>query len=455
MAQILIIDDDELLRQALCRGLTIAGHLPTPTPDGLLGLEDLVQNLPDLVLLDLVLREDVLNGLEVLDRIRELHPALPVIIMTGYGTVESAVEAMKRGASDFIEKPFNIGEIVMVIERALDVAAMRREIEYWRQAHDESMGASELLAVAPAMRQVVVAARDLAEDRRVSVLICGESGTGKDALARYIHLQADRRDRPFVEVDCAQGSAGELEEQLFGIAAGPHIIGRPGKCELADGGTLLLGEIGELCADVQGRLWRFVKDRMVVRRGAQYGKSVDVRIIATSRGELAPADDGGTLHADLFFRLSQVSLFLPSLRERPQDIMPFFKAFVREFRADRVELDVDSAVCEQLLHYAWPGNVRELRNVAERVSLLCAGGRIGLEHLAFTPANSDGNGAIGHLVDGLESGGVFDGVMYQLLCEALKRSKGRQAEASRWLGLSRSRFSYRLKQYGIAPQDYA
>ena len=451
MAQVLIVEDDLMFQKVLCRGLEMVGHDPIIADEGLYGLEQLVRVRPDVVLLDLRLKEGGLNGLEVLARIRDLHPQLPVIIMTGYGTVDNAVEAMKRGASDFIQKPFGIEEALLAVEQVLDVASLRQEVGYLRQVQAEMVRKEPPVAVSRAMREVLDIARKAAQSS-ASVLLCGESGSGKDLLARFIHKESPRNQCPFVVVECASLSADRVASELFGRDD------EMGKFQLADGGTLLLDEIGTIDAEGQAKLLRVLEDGVVPHRNRKV--AFDVRVIATMCMELDEAMVSGRLRGDLFHRLNQVSLRLPPLRERPEDILPLFEEFLREFLGSAKNYRLESAARDLLLQHTWPGNVRELRNMVERIALLGDGECIGPEQLVFTFANmpaapAAASGAdVGMLVDSLGHGEVFDGVIRLLLEESLVRSRGNQAEASRWLGLNRSRFTYRLKQYGINPQDF-
>ncbi|MDP6701150.1 MAG: sigma-54 dependent transcriptional regulator [Candidatus Latescibacteria bacterium] len=453
MAQVLIVEDDLMFQKVLYRGLEMVGHDPIIADEGLYGLEQLVRVRPDVVLLDLRLKEGGLNGLEVLARIRDLHPQLPVIIMTGYGTVENAVEAMKRGASDFIQKPFGIEEALLAVEHVLDVARLRQEVGYLRQVQAAMVRKEPPVAVSRAMREVLDIARKTAQSS-ASVLLCGESGSGKDLLARFIHNESPRNPCPFVVVECASLAADRVASELFGRDD------EMGKFQLADGGTLLLDEIGTISAEGQAKLLRVLEDGVVPHRNRKAAFAIDVRVIATMSMELDEAMVSGRLRGDLFHRLNQVSLRLPPLRERPEDILPLFEDFLREFLGSAKSYRLEPAARDLLLQHTWPGNVRELRNMVERIALLGDGKCIGPEQLVFTFANMHAAHAVapgadvGMLMDSLGHGEVFDGVVRLLLEESLARSGGNQAEASRFLGLNRSRFAYRLKQYGINPQDF-
>ncbi len=458
MAQILIIEDDALFCQALSRGLAIAGHAVKAVEDGVLGLEELVLIQPDLVLLDVKLREGAFNGIELLGRIRELHPLLPVIIMTGYGTVESAVEAMKQGANDFIQKPFDIREMAIVVERVLEMAFLRREVDILRQAQNEKFTTGDFVFADETMAQVVNMARRVAEDRATPVLICGERGTGKDALAHFVHRQGQPHSRPLVQVDCAALQGADVDRVLWGMAANGSAASAVGKCELADGGTLLLDGVDALELSAQEQLLHFMEIKKITRLGARDATAVDVRIIAMSRRELAPLDNGGTMHPDLLFRLGKISLYLPPLRQRKAgDLELLFRFFLCAFAGAEALPDLEPASLQILADSTWPGNVRQLRNMAECVWILYTANRDAeLESLIRSSMGKmSRDGEPGLELDGVASGQVFDALMQALLREALRRYKGKQAEACRWLGISKSRFAYRLKQYGVNPRDYA
>jgi DNA-binding NtrC family response regulator len=446
MANLLIIEDDPLFQQALARGLSAAGHSVALARHGLQGLESLVQARPEAVLLDLVLDESPMEGLEILEHIRDLHPELPIIVMTGYGTVRTAVEAMKRGASEFIQKPFNLEALTACIERSLEMASLRQEVAHLRHYQAQSLRPGPLVAVNRAMQEVLEAARRAAPSHS-AVLLCGESGTGKGAIARFIHDQSQRRDQPLAMIGCAALSSQELEEELLGRS-------HPGKLAMAHQGTLLLDQLDALQPEAQQRLLRLLDEPVIRRPNNPRSSSVDARLLSTCGPEPEKAVAQGRLHQGLFFRLNQVSLRLPPLRERPEDIVPLAEAFLRELGPRGKQYRISAAAQSLLRQYPWPGNVRELRNAVERLVLLHDAREIGPEHLTTTFANQELQDPFSSLLERLSSGEVFESVVRRLLEEALRRCGGRQAEASRWLGLSRSRLRYRLKQYGIDPQRF-
>ena len=466
MPQVLLIEDDPLFQQALRRGLELNGHEVIGARNGLEGLEMLVEEQPNVVLLDLYLERDGLNGLEVLDRLRELQPELPVIIMTGYGTVENAVEAMKRGANEYVQKPLNIEEVLLLIDRSIEVASLRQEVGYLRRYKAETLRSEPLVAVGQAMVQVVDMAVKVARSEGNKVLLCGESGTGKDVIARLIHSESSRRDRPFVVVNCGALPADLVENELFGHEQGAFpgaLKDRPGKFEEANGGTLLLDQIGTMSLENQVKLLRVLEDRRICRIGSSRQVSVDVRVIATTNEDLEKRVAEGEFRQDLYSRLNLVGICLPPLREHTEDILPLIEAFLREFGDGSKKRTVSPEALGLLVRHPWPGNMRELRNMVERIVLLDDPDCIESEHLTFILANCgqekvprelELDGFIAQMVERLPAGEIFDRVMRQLLMEALKRTGGNQAEGSRWLGLSKSRLTYRLQRYNIDPGSF-
>lgn len=363
MALILIVEDEALMRETLRRGLEMLGHQTIVAADGVRGLEEIVAYQPDMVLLDLVLRDEYFNGMELLERIRKIYPELPVVVMSGYGTVDSAVEAMKMGAREFVQKPFDIGRISSVIDRVLELISLRREVAGLRSVQAGSEGVDEFVCASAAMQEIAAKARSLGSNRASCAIVCGELGSGKTALVNYIHRQVQPHARPLIAIPCQQIAEGLTVEALFG---GPK-NNAASRCELADGGSIVFEEIGLVDLEFQRRVLDFVDHRCVVRGGEQ--KRVDVRIMATSSVRLAPLNDGGTMLPQLLQRLGVNSFFIPPLRARREDIEPLCRLFLANFSMHAPAPDIDHILSLLPGDSHWWGNVRQLRNWVERIWL--------------------------------------------------------------------------------------
>ena len=371
MARILVVDDKEVVRDGV--GLTLArsGHGVCPASDGASALEQLDKRKVDLVITDLSMPG--MDGLELLHAIRERDEHMPVILMTAYGSIEKAVEAMRAGAWDFVTKPFHGDELQLAVSRALEHGAMRKENQTLRAA-----GQSEevdMVASAPAMQNVVAQIEVIAE-ANADVLLTGESGVGKEVAAKWIHEHSPRKDGGFLAVNCAALPGPLLESELFGHEKGAFTGAaerRLGRFELADGGTLLLDEIGELDLALQSKLLRVLQERTFERVGASRSIRTDVRVIAATNRDLAAEVRAGRFREDLLYRLNVLPVHLPPLRDRREDIIVLADRFLAA-AARRDGRPVPSLAADAqhaLVSYNWPGNVRELRNICERAAVLC------------------------------------------------------------------------------------
>lgn len=364
MAHILIVEDEALMRETLRRGLELLGHQAVVAADGVRGLEEIISFKPDMVLLDLFLSDEYFNGLELLERIRTIYPELPVVVMSGYGTVDSAVEAMKMGAREFVQKPFDIGQIASIIDRVLEVISLRAEVATLRSSQGVGEAAGEFVYASASMQAIAARAHALGENRALSALVCGEIGSGKTALTRYIHEQVQPHTRPLISVSCYQIAVeGRAPDEIFGNPASQRVS----RCELADGGSIVFEEVGCLGEEFQRALLDFIDNRCIGRAGNQ--RRVDVRIMATSTAHLAPLDNGGAMLPELLQRLGANSFFIPPLRERVEDIEPLCRSFLSSLSTHGPSLDIDA--CMRLLPSdgEWSGNVGELRNWVERIWL--------------------------------------------------------------------------------------
>ncbi|MBX5449848.1 sigma-54-dependent transcriptional regulator [Thermogemmatispora sp.] len=381
---ILIIDDEPHLPHQIARYLSRHGYEVETVAEGEAGLRIIQQCSVDLVLLDL--RLPGLSGLEVLKRIKASEPELPVIMLTAYGDVRSAVEAMKLGASDYLLKGFDLEELLLVVQRALETSAMYRELRQLRRERSDNYHFNYIVGHSERMRQVFEMVARVARSDTASVLITGESGTGKEVVAHAIHEQSPRAAGPFQPLNCAAIAHNLLESELFGYEPYAFTDARKqkrGLLELADGGTLFLDEIGEMPLDMQAKLLRVLETRSFFRLGGSKEVKINVRVIAATNRDLQKAMAEGTFRRDLFYRLAVMQINLPPLRERPGDILLFASRFVEDFNKSlgRNVRRISPEAQRLLLAYSWPGNVRELKNVIERAMILSSGDEILPAHL--------------------------------------------------------------------------
>jgi two-component system response regulator AtoC len=393
VSRILVVDDEAALGENIQRMLRLPGTAVSVFVDPAKGLAECLANPPDLVLLDV--RMPGMSGEEFFSRLHEAHPGLPIVFLTAFGSVEGAVLAMRNGAFDYLQKPFKREELVLVVNRALSHAKLEREVEVLK-GRLESLGEADAAqSHSPAMLdQMNKCRRAAATDATVMVL--GESGTGKEVTARFIHNQSRRKDGPFVPVECSAMPGSLIESELFGYERGAFTGAertKKGLIESADGGTLFLDEIGDLGVELQTRLFRFVEERALRRLGALSTVKVDCRIVCATNQDLAAKIKAGTFREELFYRLSVVTVKLPPLRDRPEDIPHLARFFLERFsRRYGKSLSGSPRFYEALLREPWPGNVRQLKNVMERLTALHSGGVLGPEDIhEDSPSETAGN----------------------------------------------------------------
>ena len=372
MANILVVDDVEMIRESLEATLIRAGHEVTTCIDALEALAHLKQHSYEMIISDLKMPK--MDGLGFLDELGKLGIEVPVIMMTAYATIDTAVEAMRKGAFDYIQKPFDADEIILLVERALEHRQLLQENEAYRANAQDWQRGRQLIGNSVAMNAVLEKVKRIAQSS-VTVLIRGESGTGKEMIARAIHVQSPRFTKPLLCVNCASLSSTLLESELFGHEKGAFTGAdrlRKGRFELADGGTLLLDEISEMDLKLQAKFLRVLQEREFERVGSSMTRQVDVRVIATTNRDLEEMSASGKFREDLFYRLNVVPVILPPLRDRLEDLENLCEYFLRRC-ADRDGRSVrilSQAALEVLREYFWPGNVRELENLMERISIL-------------------------------------------------------------------------------------
>jgi two-component system response regulator AtoC len=450
-ARVVICDDEMLIRVWLAERLSEAGLVTEDVADGECLLDALGREPADLVLLDL--RLPGASGLELLPRIKALDATLPVIMMTAYGEVETAVAAVRAGAHHFLEKPINPPELLLMIEQALEARELRSEIERFRDGFRWQFADVSLVGRSPAMRKIAELITRLgAKGSTMNVLLRGESGTGKDVVARAIHAQGPRHTQPFVSVNCTSLPEQLVESELFGHEPGAYTDAREvkrGLFEIAHHGTVFLDEIGDVPKAMQAKLLHFLETYEFRRVGGLRNIEVDVHVITATNRDLEAAVSDGNFREDLFYRLNVVPIVIPPLRERPEDIGPLAMHFVELLCLDLSQpvRQVTKEALRTLEAYSWPGNARELRNVIERVLLLEDSDAIQAEHL---PAEIRGNGARNPKSMILPANGLeLEELERDLICQALARAEGNKTGAARLLGLSRDTLRYRLEKYGI------
>ncbi len=383
---IIIIDDEPHLPHQFARYLKRHGYEVYVAADGETGLQELQSKTIDLVLLDVRLPK--LNGLEVLSRIRKFEPDIPVVMLTAYGDVQTAVQAMKLGAADYLMKGFDLETLLLVVQRALGNSAMSRELRQLRRERSDNYHFRYIVGHSEGMRQVFELVARVARSDTASVLITGESGTGKEVVAHAIHEQSDRAQGPFHAINCAAIAHNLLESELFGYEQYAFTDAKKqkrGLLELAEGGTLFLDEIGEMPLDMQAKLLRVLETHSFFRLGGSKEVKINVRVLAATNRDLEQAMRDGSFRADLYFRLAVLTIALPPLRERPGDILLFASRFIDDFNKSlghtvrRISPDAQRL----LLEYSWPGNIRELKNVIERAMILDSSEELLPDHLPY------------------------------------------------------------------------
>ncbi len=465
MKRILIADDKASMREMLTQAMEAKGFDVVAVPDGNAALEQAEAGV-DLVITDL--RMPGKDGVEVLSGVKRISPETEVIVMTAFGTVENAVEAMRLGAFDYILKPFSIDELELKVDRALDRGRLASEVQYLKE--EDARRAGPMIGEGEVMRAVQKLIDKVAASAS-PVLVLGESGTGKELVAREIHRRSARSGGPFVAVNCAALSEGVLESELFGHEKGAFtgaMTGRKGRFELADGGTLVLDEIGELPAAVQVKLLRVLQDTEFERVGGNKTIRVDTRIVAATHKDLKKAIPKGEFREDLYYRLNVISIELPPLRDRREDIPALAEHFLARYARELAKpARMSAEVLDRLIHYRWPGNIRELQNVLERAVVLCEGEQLTVADLpreilepAGTPAPEPAPSAA--LVEATEPGSPehptdltarLDALEKAIILEALQKFRWNQTKVAAALGLKRSSLQYKMKKHGLSGEE--
>jgi len=450
MPTILIIEDEAKMRRLLELNLGDDGFKTLSAGDAETGLKLLALESVHLVLTDLKLPG--MSGLEFLQTAKQQNAALPIVVMTAFGSVETAVEAMKAGASDYVLKPFSLAEMRMVVHKELDNSRLREENRSLREALGQKYNHPNIVAISPKMQEVLATVERVAPTNS-TVLLGGESGVGKDLIARAIHEKSRRASGPFIKINSTAIPENLLESELFGYEKGAFTgaaNSKPGKFELADKGTLFLDEIGDVPPAIQVKLLRVLQEREFERLGGTRTVKVDVRLIAATNRDLRAALEDGTFREDLYYRLNVVPIDIPPLREHKDDIPGLANLFLARFAKDSGREEkitgISPAAMQLLAGHYWPGNVRELQNVIERACALASGEQLEASDIQLdSPRNRSGASSDRFLPDGM----TLDQWEDEMIREALKRAGGNKSQAARLLGLSRNALRYRLSKIGI------
>ena len=448
-ANILVIDDEESMRDSCMQTLSRKGYSVDTADNGILGLSMMKEKAYDLIILDL--KMPGFNGMEVLKEVNQKSPETLVIVITGHATIESAVEAMKQGAYDFIPKPFTPESLRMIVKRALSTRELTLENMLLRNELKSGLGSEIIIGNDNSMKAVEQLVRKVGPTD-TTVLVTGESGTGKEVIARAIHRCSGRSDKPFVAVDCGSLVESLFESELFGHVKGSFtgaVETKYGRFELANGGTLFFDEIGNVSLSIQSKLLRVLQEREIIKVGSSQVVKIDVRIIAATNRDLIQSVKDGTFREDLFYRLSVVPITMPPLRERKSDIPLLTKYFLEKYNKKRGKnlKGISDKAMKALIEYDWPGNVRELENAVERAIVLTENEIIEPSDLMYygltvdndTDTGSNEEDKVRRLVD----------MEKEYIIKALKMFNGHKGNTAESLGIDRKTLRIKMKAYGI------
>jgi DNA-binding NtrC family response regulator len=462
MNNILIIDDQKLIRNSLKVALEKESYSVLLARTGAEGLGIIRANAVDLVLLDIMLPD--INGIEVLKKIKEIDPDIIVIMMTGYGTIETAVSAMKLDAFDYINKPFKADTITTLLKYALEAQRLKREVLGLRDKNRNLYGTDKIVGHSRALQEILATVRKVSQADTSTVLIQGESGTGKELVAKAIHYNSSRCNGPFVEINCSAIPYTLLESELFGHEQGAFTDAKKtkkGLMEQANGGTLFLDEIGDMEPGMQAKILNVLQERKFRRLGGNRMLDTDARIVTATNHNLRDDVENKRFRQDLFYRLNVIHIYLPPLRERREDIIPLTKHFIHEFNAsfNKKVRGISQDAMNLLMKYEWPGNVRELRNMVERIMIIDNPEIIQKRHLpaeiagesdqdaaAIQPAMADD---IMMPDQGMDFREYTEAMQARLIREALRKAGGRKSQAAKLLSLDRFALRYLMNKLGL------
>jgi two-component system response regulator AtoC len=465
--KILILEDEKLLRMTLRKRLEDEGYRVVEAETGAAAIEQIRDDEPDLLLLDYKLPD--MTGVDVLRQVREMHLDTSAILLTAFSSINTAVEAMKLGAHDYLNKPVDFDELLTTIAKALETTRLRREVRRHRNELVRIYGITNIIGRSKAIEQTLMKIRKVADSAASTVLIRGESGTGKDVVAKAIHYASGRADKPFMNITCTALTESLLESEMFGHERGAFTDAKTlkkGLLEVANGGTVFLDEIGDMGAQLQSKVLRFLEEKAFKRVGGSADIRVDVRVIAATNRDLEKMARTGAFREDLYYRLNVVPIDLPALRDRKEDIPDlvdhFLETFNREFKKNTRRVTPEAMAC--LTRHDWPGNVRELRNVIERVmiledrdeldvtdlpeEILQRSGPAEDEDVAQDPSAAPAASAAA-MIRLPDEGVSLRDVQYELVRQALDRTSGNQTKAAQLLRISRDALRYKMKSFGL------
>jgi len=447
---ILIIDDEETQRNILNGYLHKKGFKVYSASSGTEGIDIAKKNLIDILLSDYKMPDR--TGLEVLEEVKRLNPEISFVIITAFGTVENAVKAMRLGAYDYISKPIDLDELDLLIERIIETKNLKSEIKLLRSQLQDKFKIDSIISNSPKMNEVLSIASRAAESK-ATILITGESGTGKEVLAKAIHFASTRKDKPFIAVNIPALPETLLESELFGHEKGAFTGAeklKKGRFELADKGTIFLDEIGDVPLNLQVKLLRVLQEQKIERLGSTESIDIDVRIITATHQNLESKVKDGSFREDLFYRLNIVSISIPPLRERREDILPMIEHFIIYYANEngKGKIEISKEAVDLLMKYNYPGNVRELENIIERAVVLCRDNIITVNDISDTvkgfkkesSLKDSFTGTLNEQVEALEK---------KLIYDALAKSGGNQTLAAKLLGLTERNIRYKIQKYGI------
>ncbi len=455
---ILIVDDEEGIRIALSKIFQGEGYEVHSAQERDSALDLLRETEPDIVLLDIRLKND--NGVEILKDIKRIFPDLPVIMITGHGSIDNSVAAMKEGAADYILKPIDRTTILEAVRKNLELIILRSENTFLKSELRQTMGAGDITTLNRGVQEVVSIA-DRVKNTSASVLITGESGSGKEVLARYIHFSGNRKDANFIGINSAALSESLLLSELFGHEKGAFTGAeeqRPGKFELADGGTVFLDEIGDMSMEIQSKILRVLEERSFERVGGIRPIQVDVRVIAATNRNLEELIKTGRFRQDLYYRLKVISCHLPPLRERREDIPLLIDDFIRRYndRYNKKITGIRSDLLDQMKKHDWPGNIRELQNLVNQAVLLCDGDEITTFQSGESFSSRQSERTSEPETNNVEVTGIAEATKRHVadfessfIITALRRNRGNKTRAAEEMGISRKTLARKIERYGI------